>query len=907
MITVEKRDGTLEPFSIDVVKDAILKVVRRIGGNDTIRAQALAIEVFSLLDSTKDKTVGVDDIHDTIEKVLVEHGHARTAKEYIISREYRERIRRAGEGLMDEVEKLTFQDASESDSKRENANINTDTSMGVMLKYGTETAKRFNLINLMTNDIARAHVIGDIHAHDLDFYGLTMTCCQIPMNKLFEGGFSTGHGHLREPSRIGSYSALACIALQSNQNDMHGGQSIPMLDYYLAPGVAKSMVANLVSVLSIRDKSNVSEIKADLKQYLKNTENKVLNEEGKKYFFKKARELCGCSDDETSNIWDKAYMMTNRDTHQAMEAMIHNFNSMHSRAGSQVPFSSVNLGTDISEEGRMVTRNFLTATEEGLGNGEVAIFPISIFKVKEGINYNEGDPNYDLFKQSLVCSARRMFPNHSFLDSPYNLQYYVEGRPETEVAYMGCVASYEVITYKIDGVVYVEGIGRAYKRIADKLGVDNYGVSEYVNTEGKGISVYDSNAKDFVEVKKFICNPDKKNWKQLKLSNGRALTATDDHPLPIVGKGRTFVKDMVVGDKVYVLKKFDDVNYVSDVEHAEITSIESIDVNDFSYDLETASDRFDVSGVLSHNCRTRVIANVYDPSQQVVTGRGNLSFTTINLPRIAIEAGRDNLDRFYEILNERMMLTIRQLRDRFRIQYGKKVYNFPFLMGEGVWLDSDKLGYMDTLGDVIKHGTLSVGFIGLAETLKVLVGEHHGESEDAQQLGLEIIEYMREILDDISAREKMNYTLLATPAEGLSGRFIRLDRANYGEIEGVTDKEFYTNSFHLPVDFNVDAFTKIKIEAPYHALTNAGHITYVEMDGDPTDNIDAFEAIIRCMKENGIGYGAINHPLDRDPICGYTGIIKDMCPRCGRREGEGLSEEKLEELRKKYKDLPTHC
>lgn len=743
MITVEKRDGTLEPFSIDVVKDAILKVVRRIGGNDTIRAQALAIEVFSLLDSTKDKTVGVDDIHDTIEKVLVEHGHARTAKEYIISREYRERIRRAGEGLMDEVEKLTFQDASESDSKRENANINTDTSMGVMLKYGTETAKRFNLINLMTNDIARAHVIGDIHAHDLDFYGLTLTCCQIPMNKLFDGGFSTGHGHLREPSRIGSYSALACIALQSNQNDMHGGQSIPMLDYYLAPGVAKSMIANLVSVLSIRDKSNVSEIKADLKQYLKNNENKVLNEEGKKYFFKKARELCGCSDDETSNIWDKAYMMTNRDTHQAMEAMIHNFNSMHSRAGSQVPFSSVNLGTDISEEGRMVIRNFLTATEEGLGNGEVAIFPISIFKVKEGINYNEGDPNYDLFKQSLVCSARRMFPNHSFLDSPYNLQYYVEGRPETEVAYMGC--------------------------------------------------------------------------------------------------------------------------------------------------------------------RTRVIANVYDPSQQVVTGRGNLSFTTINLPRIAIEAGRDNLDRFYEILNERMMLTIRQLRDRFRIQYGKKVYNFPFLMGEGVWLDSDKLGYMDTLGDVIKHGTLSVGFIGLAETLIALTGEHHGESEDAQQLGLEIVGYMREILDDISAREKMNYTLIATPAEGLSGRFIRLDRANYGEIEGVTDKEFYTNSFHLPVDFDVDAFTKIKIEAPYHALTNAGHITYVEMDGDPTDNIDAFEAIIRCMKENGIGYGAINHPLDRDPICGYTGIIKDMCPRCGRREGEGLSEEKLEELRKKYKDLPTHC
>jgi ribonucleoside-triphosphate reductase len=420
-----------------------------------------------------------------------------------------------------------------------------------------------------------------------------------------------------------------------------------------------------------------------------------------------------------------------RATYQAMEAMVHNLNTMHSRAGAQVPFSSLNYGTDTSPEGRMVTRNMLLATEAGLGNGETAIFPIHIFKVKEGINYNPGDPNYDLFKLAMKVSAERLFPNFSFLDAPFNAKYYRPGHFETEATYMGC--------------------------------------------------------------------------------------------------------------------------------------------------------------------RTRVVGNVYDPTREIVNGRGNLSFTSINLPRLAIKANH-NIDFFFEQLDRMMDLVIDQLRERYNVQAGKKVKNYPFLMGQGVWLDSDKLGPEDTVGEVLKHGTLTMGFIGLAECLTALIGKHHGESEAAQNLGLEIIGAMRKRCDEESAKTGMNYTLIATPAEGLSGRFVRLDKKKYGVIPGVTDKEYYTNSFHIPVRYEISAFDKIRLEAPYHALTNAGHISYIELDGDPVKNLDAFEAVVRYMKECGIGYGSINHPVDRDPVCGYTGIINDVCPRCGRHEGEAVSVERLRQI-----------
>ena len=420
---------------------------------------------------------------------------------------------------------------------------------------------------------------------------------------------------------------------------------------------------------------------------------------------------------------------------------MHNLNTMNSRAGAQVPFSSLNYGTDISEQGRMVVRNLLLATEAGLGDGETPIFPVQIFKVKEGVNYNEGDPNYDLFQLAMRVSAKRLFPNFSFLDAPFNLQYYKPGDYDTEVAYMGC--------------------------------------------------------------------------------------------------------------------------------------------------------------------RTRVMGNVHDPKREVTCGRGNLSFTSINLPRIGIEAKGD-VKKFYEILDQRIDLCIEQLLHRFKIQCSKKAYNYPFLMGQGVWIDSEKLDRNDSVAEVLKHGTLSVGFIGLAETLVALTGKHHGESEESYKLGYEIISTMRKRMDDESKKTGLNFTLLATPAEGLSGRFVRIDQKKFGKIPGVTDREYYTNSFHVPVYYPISAFEKIQKEAPFHALTNAGHISYVELDGDVCKNIDAFESVIRCMKEAGIGYGSVNHPVDRDPVCGYNGIIDDVCPRCGRHAGEGVPLEKLEELRKKYHDVPDY-
>ena len=651
-------------------------------------------------------------------------------------------------------DELTHADATASDMKRSNANIDGDTPMGTMLQYGSEAAKDYYDKYLLTPEQSRAHREGWIHIHDFDFYALTTTCCQIDLLKLFKGGFSTGHGFLREPNDIQSYSALACIAIQSNQNDQHGGQSIVNFDYGLAPGVAKTYkkqyAVNIfkslellapeagVTLQQVKDTLRAIEAEQGLRPQLA-TDMDYLRAETEALtplvggdIAKKAQAFAL---KETEKETEKA-------TYQAMEALIHNLNTMHSRAGAQTPFSSINYGTDISPEGRMVMRNVLLATDAGLGHGETPIFPIQIFRVKEGVNYNPGDPNYDLFQLSCKVSAKRLFPNFSFIDSPFNLQYYKPGHPETEVSYMGC--------------------------------------------------------------------------------------------------------------------------------------------------------------------RTRVMGNVYDPSQEIANGRGNLSFTSINLPRLAIESRGDEA-LFYDKLKDMMELVIGQLDDRFAIQSKKRVYNFPFLMGQGVWLDSEKLGPSDEVGEVLKHGTLSIGFIGLAETLISLYGHHHGESDAMQEKGLAIVQYMRRYLDARSERTHMNYSLLATPAEGLSGRFVRMDKKRYGLIPGVTDKDYYTNSFHIPVYYNISAYEKIRKEAPYHALTNAGHISYVELDGDTANNLEAFESIVRCMHDCGIGYGSINHPVDRDPICGYVGVIGEVCPRCGRREGEAVSPERIKELRKLYPGTFTYC
>ena len=686
-----------------------------------------------------EEKIKIEAIQDLIESELQKQGYPDVYKEFADYRERRNVSRQVFFGekkqhkFLKALESLGLKSASEVNDKRENANVDGDTAMGTMLQYGSTVSKEFAKAYLMKPKFAEAHDNGDIHIHDMDFLPMgTTTCCQIDLNKLFKNGFSTGHGYLRQPKDIISYTALAAIAIQANQNDQHGGQAIPAFDYYMAPGVLatfkKQLKQSIYDYLDLTDFEyyiNMDRIAKEIDKLktididLNMFEPFTKGSTQLKRLFKKA--------------YEKAYEKTDRQTYQAMEAFIHNLNTMHSRAGAQVPFSSINFGTDASPEGRMVIKNYLLATDAGLGNHETPIFPISIFKVKEGVNYNKEDKNYDLFRLACEVSAKRLFPNFSFIDAPFNLEYYDPNNYETEVGYMGC--------------------------------------------------------------------------------------------------------------------------------------------------------------------RTRVLANVVDPNKSITPGRGNLSFTSINLPRLGIKhgivSGETDLDGFFKDLEELMDLVKDQLLERFEIQCSKRIYNFPFLLGQGVWIDSEKLKTNDRLRKVLKHGTLTIGFIGLAECLKALIGKHHGESEEAQKLGIKIIGFMRKKIDEYAKEYNLNFSLIATPAEGLSGRFTNIDKAIYGKIKGVTDREYYTNSFHVPVYYNISAVKKIQLEAPYHAFTNGGHITYVELDGDTAMNIDAFEQIIRTMHDNGIGYGAINHPVDRDPVCGYTGVIGDFCPGCGRKEGEGVPMERI--------------
>lgn len=675
-----------------------------------------------------------------------------------------------------------------------------------------------------------------------------------------------------------------------------------MFDYGVAPYVSKTFITNICEYLDNNEVAldDIDIIKNKLKEY-NSSHNSLMNGENLADIEKIIYDVIGTDYVIPSMCIDKALKHTDRDTYQAMEAMVHNLNTMNARAGAQVPFSSINFGTCTSEEGRMVSKNLMLAQEAGLGNGETPIFPILIFKVKEGVNYNEGDPNYDLFKLACKVSAKRLFPNFSFIDAPFNAMFYKKGNPNTEIAYMGCVQGSETVS-----VLYGNDIlnNITFEALYEKVKKDFVPIefSEYSNyyvTESH-VSIYDSSTGRYVNCKKFIVNEKVVDWFKLTFSDGRCLVCTSDHPLPIYSKSndnsriklretsvRTFARDIKIGDLVALSDMVLDDNTDR---YIEVTDISVIDMCANSYDVETDSDRFDVSGINSHNCRTRVISDINDPDDQIVTGRGNLSFTSINLPRLAIEANKD-INKFYELLDEKLELCKDQLLHRYKIQCNKTLKNYPFLMGQGVWKGSDELGVDDTLESVLKHGTLSIGFIGLAETLIALIGKHHGESEEAQKLGLEIIGHMRDYTDRMTEEYKLNFSLLATPAEGLSGRFVKMDKARYGIIPGVTDKDYYTNSSHVPVYYPISAYKKIQLEAPYQALCNAGHICYVELDGDPSENIEAFESVVRCMKESGIGYGAINHPVDRDPICGYTGIIGDVCPCCGRREGEALTPE----------------
>ena len=748
-LKVIKRDGKKVAFNEEKIAIAVKK------GFDSALNENYNPEdsnkVFnSVMAAIKEKYVGlefikIEDIQDLIETKLSELGYEDVYKSFSSYRkrraESRDVFQKRYHKLMKIIESLSLKTALEDDNKRDNANIDGNSAMGTMLQYGSNLSKEFAKSYMMDARFAEAHDNGTIHIHDMDFLPMgTTTCCQIDLFELFKDGFSTGHGFLRCPQDIMSYSALAAIAIQSNQNDQHGGQSIPAFDYFLAPGVLKTFrkqfkqtLYDYFDLMGFVNLIKWDHIVKDIDK-LKTIEFPI---EDFQEYYKDSSEV-----ERIFKVsYDKAIAKTNRMTYQAMEAFIHNLNTMHSRAGAQVPFSSINFGTDITPEGRMVTKNYLLAAEAGLGKGETPIFPISIFKVKEGLNYNPGEPNYDLFKLSCKVSAKRLFPNFSFIDSSFNKPYYKPGDYKTEIAYMGC--------------------------------------------------------------------------------------------------------------------------------------------------------------------RTRVMANPANPDNEVVTGRGNLSFTTINLPRLGIKHGildgkKADMKGFYEELGNIMDMVRDQLLERFELQCSKKVYNFPFLLGQGVWIDSKGLKPNSRLKPVLKNGTLTIGFIGLAECLKALTGYHHGEDEKARKLGLEIIKFMRDKCDEYVEQYKLNFSLIATPAEGLSGRFTRIDQSIYGIIPGVTDREYYTNSFHVPVYYNISVADKLKIEGKYHKYTNGGHISYIELDGDTANNLEAFEAIVRLMHDNDIGYGAINHPVDRDPICGYTGVINDVCPGCGRREAEGVTVERVKNASLSY-------
>ena len=867
-----KRDGRKVLFRSENILNVIRKVLNSVHPDDTLSkfeeqlAENITKDVILEVQKKLDPPT-VEGVQDIVQDVLIRNSLVQEAKNFIEYRTKRTTAREFNDDITKVYRKMSESSSKDLDLMRENANINGDATMGLMLRFGSEACKDFITKYILKPEWTFAHKNGDFHMHDLDFSRLCWNCCQIDLTKLFHHGFSTGHGYLREPSSIRTASALACIALQSNQNDMFGGQSIAKFDYDLAPYVAKTFAINLCKVIEDIQRIELStSTQKEIKDSIWKLYNK-LNSVTKNTIFGenldslKAIIAKYVKAEDVDYTFNRTLKLTDNDTFQAMEALIHNLNTMQSRClpgnenvvvkdngfknicdittndyvlshndetdvfefkkvlrvldngvrdlieiklengqrlrctpdhklytsngyqeakdakdiltpkgfvsiiskkedkteevydievednhnfcvkdkdsdnfvvvhncGAQTPFSSINYGTCATEEGRLVIKNVLLATDKGLGRGETPIFPVQIFKVKKGVNYNKDEPNFDLFELACKVTAKRLFPNFLYIDAPQNLQYYKEGRPETELALMGC--------------------------------------------------------------------------------------------------------------------------------------------------------------------RTRVIGNDIHPEDAVVTGRGNFSFTTINLPRLGIVCKGD-WDMFYEKLDNLMQLAREQLKERFENICKKHVYNYPFLLGQGVWIHSENLKPTDEVRKILDQSSISIGFIGLAECLKAMTGKHHGESEESNCIGHEILDHMNKNLSRYTKEDNLNWSLFATPAEGLSGRFVKIDAKRYGKIPGVTDRDYYTNSFHVPVYYNISAEDKIKIEGPYHEQCNAGSISYVEIDGDPSNNIPALEKLVKYAGECNMNYFSINHPVDRCPVCGYTGIINDKCPVCGRKEFEAVSVEKL--------------
>lgn len=754
MLKVKKRDGRIVDFDYHFIAKAIHSAFISLypSTEDTLTSIAVSNVCTEISDTYNDGSViDIEDIQNTVEKELSQLDY-NLARHYMSYRDTRTRSRNANSAINKTISKLIYVDSKDNDDKRENANIDSDASMGAMLKIGGTVTKEFNLNNLINPVYSQMHRDGLLHIHDLDFYALCFNCLQIPLAKLLRDGFATGHGYLRTPATIGSAATLTCIILQASQNDMFGGQAIPTFDYDLAPYVAKSYVRNIARFLEAHfiDAHKCFEYENLKENFIKPLDEYIVkhrtidNNDGHLTILQKLNDIiinagldpnCFTSDEQIACMSNYAQRTTDRETYQAMEATVHNLCTLASRAGAQVPFSSLNLGTCTTSEGRMVTRNLLLAVEAGLGYGETAIFPITVFKLKKGVNRYPGDPNYDLKKLALRVTAKRLFPNFVNLDAPFNLKYYKEGKPETEVTAMGC--------------------------------------------------------------------------------------------------------------------------------------------------------------------RTRTIANVYDPTKEVVTSRGNLFFTTINLPYIALDAvinagEQDRVEVFFNKLTKVLDDVVKLSLDRLETISRRKAKNYPFLMGQHLYIDSEKLMPDDEIRDVVKHGSMTAGFIGLSEALVALTGMHHGESAASQELGLRIVKFMNDYMDETSKKLKLNFGVMGSPAEGCSGRLLRLTRKKFGIVDGVTDKEYFTNSFHIDVRYSISAYDKIQLEAPYHQYCPAGQISYLELTADAVNNLDGLETLVDAMCDAGMGYFAINHPVDRDPVCGYVGYFPDgVCPRCGRREGEGVPVSKL--------------
>lgn len=703
--TVVKRDGRIVGFNEQKIMAAIRKAMMHTEKGED---DALVQKITDHISIHGKSQMTVEKIQDSVEMELMKSARKDVAQRYIAYRNQRSIARKAKtRDVFMEIVNIKNNDVT-----RENANMNADTPAGMMMKFASETTKPFVDDYLLADEVRDAVTHNYIHIHDKDYYPTkSLTCVQHPLDHILEHGFVAGHGSSRPAKRIETAAVLACISLETCQNEMHGGQAIPAFDFYLAPYVRSSYIEEVKNLekLTGHDLSSLYDIAFD--DFL-------------------LKELDGLEGD--ARLCQHAMNKTVNRVHQAMEAFIHNMNTIHSRGGNQVVFSSINYGTDTSAEGRCIMRELLKSTYEGVGNGETAIFPIQIWKKKRGVNYLPEDRNYDLYQLACKVTARRFFPNFLNLDATFNQN---------------------------------------------------------------------------------------SNWKA-------------DDP------------------KRYLWE------------------------------------------IATMGCRTRVFENRFGAKTSVA--RGNLSFTTINIVKLAIECMQignkeERINAFFAKLDRMLEITAKQLDDRFQFQKTAFAKQFPLLMTK-LWIDCDKLQPSDTIESVINQGTLGIGFIGLAECLKALVGKHHGESDEAQALGLKIVTYMRDRVNEFSERYQHNYSVLATPAEGLSGRFTKFDRKRYGAIEGITDRDYYTNSNHVPVYYKCSALHKAEIEAPYHDLTRGGHIFYVEIDGDATHNPEVISNVVDMMDKLNIGYGSVNHNRNRCMDCGYENADAklDVCPKCGSQHIDKL-------------------